>query len=185
MISDIGTTVEDGPGTALTINDSQRNGTDMNTRVLPLGNTYTGSNGSVHTPVAVHTPAPDCTPAPVRTPALVPAPVQAPVTYGNRAPVVVYQQVAPTNSSSIVALVLGLISFISSFFFLGFVGIIFGHIARSQIKARGERGNGMAVAGLWLGYLSVIFWIVFWLIYFGVIALVIGASIAAGNATVN
>lgn len=153
----------------------------MNTRVLPLGNTYTGSNGPVHAPVAAHTPAPARTPAPVHSPAL----VQAPVTYGNRAPVVVCQQVAPTNSSSIVALVLGLISFISSFFFLGFVGIIFGHIARSQIKARGERGNGMAVAGLWLGYLSVIFWVVFWLIYFGVIALMIGAAIAAGNATVS
>ncbi|WP_434591060.1 DUF4190 domain-containing protein [Brevibacterium sp. 1718] len=151
----------------------------MNTRVLPLGNTYTGSKSSVHASVAVHTPAP------VHTPAHPHALVQAPVTYGNRAPVVVYQQVAPTNSSSIVALVLGLISFISSFFFLGVVGIIFGHIARSQIKARGERGNGMAVAGLWLGYLSVIFWIVFWLLYFGVIALVIGASITAGNATVS
>lgn len=179
MISDIGTTVDDGPGTALTINDSQRNGTDMNTRVLPLGNTYTGSNGPAHAPVAVHTPAP------AHSPALVPAPVQAPVTYGNRAPVVVYQQVAPTNSSSIVALVLGLISFISSFFFLGIVGIIFGHIARWQIKSRGERGNGMAVAGLWLSYLSVLFWVAFWLIYFGVIALMIGASIAAGNATVS
>lgn len=151
----------------------------MNTRVLPLGNTYTGSNGPVHAPVAVHTPAP------VHTPAHSPALVQAPMTYGNRAPVVVYQQVAPTNSSSIVALVLGLISFISSFFFLGFVGIIFGHIARSQIKARGERGNGMAVAGLWLSYLSVLFWVAFWLLYFGVIALMIGAAITAGGGTVS
>lgn len=151
----------------------------MNTRVLPLGNTYTGSNVAVHAPVAVHTPAP------VHTPAHSPALVQAPVTYGNRAPVVVYQQVAPTNSSSIVALVLGLISFISSFFFLGFVGIIFGHIARSQIKARGERGNGMAVAGLWLSYLSVLFWVAFWLLYFGVIALMIGAAITAGGGTVS
>ena len=153
----------------------------MNTRVLPLGNTYTGSNGSVHAPVAVHSSAPVHSPAPVHAPAL----VQAPVTYGNRAPVVVYQQVAPTNSSSIVALVLGLISFISSFFFLGIVGIIFGHIARSQIKARGERGNGMAVAGLWLSYLSVLFWVAFWLIYFGVIALMIGAAITAGGGTVS
>ena len=165
----------------MTISDSQRNGTDMNTRVLPLGNTYTGSNGSVHAPVAVHSSAPVHSPAPVHAPAL----VQAPVTYGNRAPVVVYQQVAPTNSSSIVALVLGLISFISSFFFLGIVGIIFGHIARSQIKARGERGNGMAVAGLWLSYLSVLFWVAFWLIYFGVIALMIGAAITAGGGTVS
>ncbi|MDN6303744.1 MAG: DUF4190 domain-containing protein [Brachybacterium sp.] len=169
----------------MTISDSQRNGTDMNTRVLPLGNTFTGSNGSVHAPAAVHSSAPAYSPAPVRTPALVPAPVQAPVTYGNRAPVVVYQQVAPTNSSSIVALVLGLISFISSFFFLGIVGIIFGHVARSQIKSRGERGNGMAVAGLWLSYLSVLFWVGFWLVYFGFIALMIGASIAAGGGTVN
>ncbi|MGO3073051.1 MAG: DUF4190 domain-containing protein [Brevibacterium linens] len=165
----------------------------MNTRVLPLGATYTGSNGSAHAPVAVHapvaahapvavhSPAPARTPAPSHTPAL----VQAPVTYGDRAPVVVYQQVAPTNSSSIVALVLGLISFISSFFFLGIVAIIFGHIARSQIKARGERGNGMAVAGLWLSYLSVLFWVGFWLVYFGVIALVIGAAIAAGGGTVS
>ena len=165
----------------MTINDSQRNGTDMNTRVLPLGNTYTGSNGSAHAPVALHTSAPVHSPAPVHAPALVPAPM----TYGNRAPVVVYQQVAPTNSSSIVALVLGLISFISSFFFLGIVGIIFGHIARSQIKARGERGNGMAVAGLWLSYLSVLFWVAFWLIYFGVIALMIGAAITAGGGTVS
>lgn len=165
----------------MTISDSQRNGTDMNTRVLPLGNTFTGSNGSAHAPVAVHSSAPVYTPAPVRTPAL----VQAPMTYGNRSPVVVYQQVAPTNSSSIVALVLGLISFISSFFFLGIVGIIFGHVARSQIKSRGERGNGMAVAGLWLSYLSVLFWVGFWLIYFGVIALMIGAAITAGNATVS
>ena len=159
----------------------------MNTRVLPLGTTYTGSNGSAHAPAAAHAPVAVRTPAPARVPAPVhsPALVQAPVTYGNRAPVVVYQQVAPTNSSSIVALVLGLISFISSFFFLGLVGIIFGHIARSQIKARGERGNGMAVAGLWLSYLSVLFWVGFWLVYFGVIALMIGAAIAAGGGTVS
>ncbi|WP_432789515.1 DUF4190 domain-containing protein [Brevibacterium sp. K11IcPPYGO002] len=159
----------------------------MNTRVLPLGTTYTGSNGSAHAPAAAHAPVAVRTPAPARVSAPVhsPALVQAPVTYGNGAPVVVYQQVAPTNSSSIVALVLGLISFISSFFFLGIVGIIFGHVARSQIKARGERGNGMAVAGLWLSYLSVLFWVGFWLVYFGVIALMIGAAIAAGGGTVS
>ncbi|WP_169252986.1 DUF4190 domain-containing protein [Brevibacterium sp. 'Marine'] len=159
----------------------------MNTRVLPLGTTYTGSNGSAHAPAAAHAPVAVRTPAPARVSAPVhsPALVQAPVTYGNGAPVVVYQQVAPTNSSSIVALVLGLISFISSFFFLGIVGIIFGHVARSQIKSRGERGNGMAVAGLWLSYLSVLFWVGFWLVYFGVIALMVGAAIAAGGGTVS
>ena len=76
-------------------------------------------------------------------------------------------------------------NFIGNWQAVGIVGIIFGHIARSQIKARGERGNGMAVAGLWLSYLSVLFWVAFWLIYFGVIALMIGAAITAGGGTVS
>lgn len=113
------------------------------------------------------------------------AQIYRPVTYGNPAPVVVRRQMAPTNASAIVALVLTLISFVSSLFFLGFIGIIFGHIARSQIKARGERGNGMAVAALWLGYLSVLFWVVFWLLYFGVVALIIGVAVATGGGTVS
>ncbi|UVI35212.1 DUF4190 domain-containing protein [Brevibacterium spongiae] len=148
----------------------------MNTRVLPIRNTGFGSNRAP-------APAPMSAPAPVLAPA--PVPVHAPVTYGNAAPVVVYQQIAPTNSAAIVSLVLGLISFTTSMFFLGIVGIIFGHIARSQIKKRGERGNGMAVAGLWLSYVSVIFWIVFWLAYFGIIALAIGLGIAAESGAVS
>lgn len=111
--------------------------------------------------------------------------MHAPVTYGNAAPIVVCQQAPPTNTAAIVSLVLSLFSFASSVFLFGIVGIIFGHIARSQIKKRGERGNGMAVAGLWLGYLSVLFWILFWLVYFGIIALLIGVGIAAGSGTVS
>lgn len=179
----------------------------MDTRVLPIGCTYTGSNRAPATPAAraqMHTPAARAqvaapaahTPAPVHGPVSVPTPAPGigPVTYGNAAPVasygnaapvVVYRQVAPTNSSAIVALVLSVISFISSAFFLGFIAIIFGHIARRQIKRRGERGNGMAVAGLWVGYLSVIFWIVFWLVYLGIIALVMGFAIAAETGTIS
>ena len=33
------------------------------------------------------------------------------------------------------------------------LGIIFGHIARSQIRRTGERGSGLALAGLIVGYL--------------------------------
>lgn len=161
----------------------------MDTRVLPIGCTYTGSNRAPATPAArAQAAAPAAhTPAPVHGPVAVPTPAPGigPVTYGNAAPVVVYRQVAPTNSSAIVALVLSVISFISSAFFLGFIAIIFGHIARRQIKRRGERGNGMAVAGLWVGYLSMIFWIVFWLVYLGIIALVMGFAIAAETGTIS
>src|SRR5699024_9893853 len=150
----------------------------MHTRQLTIGSTYTGSNSS---PMGGTTPA-ALDPA-VLNPA-VPGPSE-PVTYGRSAPIVVCQPLAPTNSSAIAGFVISLISFVSSFFFLGFLGIIFGHVARSQIKRRGERGNGMAVAALWLGYLGVIFWILFWLAYFGVIALMVGLAVAADTGTIS
>jgi hypothetical protein len=53
-----------------------------------------------------------------------------------------------TNTFAIVALVLG--------FFGGFLAIPFGHIALSQIRRTGEAGRGIAIAGLVLGYLSLI-----------------------------
>ena len=37
-------------------------------------------------------------------------------------------------------------------------GVIMGHIARDQIRARNERGDGMALAGLVIGYLGAAFW---------------------------
>jgi hypothetical protein len=37
-------------------------------------------------------------------------------------------------------------------------GIVMGHIARDQIRARNQRGDGLAVAGLVVGYLGLAFW---------------------------
>ena len=71
-----------------------------------------------------------------------------------------YQQVVPvqpTNGLAVGALVLGILEI-----FLGFTAIpavILGHIARAQIKQTGERGDGMAVAGLVLGYLGIAGWL--------------------------
>lgn len=48
------------------------------------------------------------------------------------------------------------------------LGVIFGHVARGQIRAEGTQGNGMAVAGLVIGYcviglaLLVILLVVIW-----------------------
>ena len=175
----------------------------MHTRQLPIGSTYTGSNSSSMggtIPAAVDPAASNpAVPAPaaVRAPAVRSAQVtygpsepvtygpSEPVTYGRSAPIVVCRPLAPTNSSAIAGFVISLISFVSSLFFLGFMGIVFGHVARSQIKRRGERGNGMAVAALWLGYLGVIFWILFWLAYFGVIALMVGLAVAADTGKIS
>lgn len=55
--------------------------------------------------------------------------------------------IAPTNAFAIVAFVLGIGG--------GVLGIVFGHIALSQIERTGEAGRGLAIAGLTLGYIAV------------------------------
>jgi hypothetical protein len=51
---------------------------------------------------------------------------------------------APTNTLAILALIFA--------FLFPIAGVICGHIARSQIKRTGEGGDGLALAGLILGY---------------------------------
>lgn len=57
--------------------------------------------------------------------------------------------VGGTNALAIVALVLGI-------FGGGVLAIPVGHVALNQIRQSGESGRGLAVAGLVLGYLSLI-----------------------------
>ena len=63
-----------------------------------------------------------------------------------------------TSGKAIASLVLGICIFILGFL-SGIPAIIFGHMAKSDIKKSGGRlqGEGMALAGLILGYLSVVF----------------------------
>jgi len=75
----------------------------------------------------------------------------------------------PTNTLAIVALVLA--------FVVPLGGIICGHIARGQIKRTGEGGDGLALAGLIIGYaftgLTVLI-VVGYLIFFGIMFSTIG-----------
>lgn len=75
------------------------------------------------------------------------------------------QQQPPMNTLSIVALVGG--------FLVNIVGIVCGHIALSQIKRTGERGRGLALAGLIIGYVSLAASVI------AVISLIAFAGIAA------
>jgi hypothetical protein len=71
-----------------------------------------------------------------------------------------YPQVAPLPPTSGLA-VGSLVCGIAEFFTLGLAAIpavILGHMARAQIRQTGERGDGMAVAGLVLGYLAIAGW---------------------------
>jgi hypothetical protein len=61
----------------------------------------------------------------------------------------------PTNGMAIGSLVCSLCGFIPPATILA---VIFGHVARRQIRSTGQRGDGLAMAGLVIGYLGVAFW---------------------------
>jgi hypothetical protein len=77
-----------------------------------------------------------------------PVPPPYPVPYATAYPV------ATTNGLAVASLIAG-------FFWLGWLGsflaVVFGHVALSQIRATGGRqeGNGLAIAGLVLGYMGL------------------------------
>jgi Domain of unknown function (DUF4190) len=77
-----------------------------------------------------------------------------------------------TNGLAIASMVLGIVWI----WWIGSIlAVIFGHIALSQIKGRGEGGRGMAIAGLVLGYIGIAFFALF-------LAIGVASSIAdSGN----
>jgi hypothetical protein len=64
-----------------------------------------------------------------------------------------YQPAPRTNGFAIASLICSLVC-------INILGIIFGHVAISQINKTGEGGKGLAIAGLILGYLSLVGWII-------------------------
>jgi Domain of unknown function (DUF4190)/Domain of unknown function (DUF1707) len=75
-------------------------------------------------------------------------------------PVPVQGRPQPTNGMAVASLVCGLMQVFS----LGITAIpavILGHMARGQIRRTGERGDGMATAGLVLGWLGIAFLVLF------------------------
>ena len=81
-----------------------------------------------------------------------------------------------TNTMAIVSLVLGILSWIA-LPIVGAIGaVICGHIARGEIRRAPEayEGDGMAVAGLILGYLHLVLFVLAMMFFF----LVIGGSLA-------
>lgn len=96
-------------------------------------------------------------------------------------PTYVYQPLPPTSTLAIFALVASIFGVMSSFFLAGIAGIIMGHIARKQIPRNGERGDGIAVASLWVGYIGTAIWILFWIGYIGIAVLLFGVAMAGAG----
>ncbi len=69
------------------------------------------------------------------------------------------QTTALPQTMAIVSLVCSLVGLVGMFP-ASLIGIVFGHLALGRIRRGEESGHGMAVAGLILGYIVTIFWVV-------------------------
>lgn len=75
-------------------------------------------------------------------------------------PQVAYAAPQQTNGKAIASLILSL-------FGISILGVIFGHIASSEIRRSGGRqgGAGMATAGIVLGWLGMVGWVFYWIFF--------------------
>ena len=63
-----------------------------------------------------------------------------------------YVVVRPTNGMAIAAMVLGILWI----YWIGSIlALIFGYVARNEIRKNGQSGDGMAIAGIVLGWVGV------------------------------
>ncbi|MGC0366591.1 hypothetical protein ABH922_004575 [Rhodococcus sp. 27YEA15] len=77
----------------------------------------------------------------------------------------------PTNTLAVLALVFA--------FLFAPLGIVFGHIARNQIRKSGEDGDGLALAGLILGYIFTglgVLAVTVWIAFFGLLTAALNES---------
>jgi uncharacterized membrane protein YidH (DUF202 family) len=82
------------------------------------------------------------------------------------------QQSAPTPAPASAEKwnVLSIIAFIIVFFGFSLISIILGFIGLNQIKKTGERGRGLALWAIILGFVSIVLGIIFWIVFVAVIA---------------
>ncbi|OKH82355.1 hypothetical protein EB75_12765 [Mycobacterium sp. ST-F2] len=86
-----------------------------------------------------------------------------------------YAPVPKTNGLAIASLVCSLLGLVTCAG-TSILGVIFGHLAKSQIKQSGEEGEGMALAGLIVGYIGLAIFGLIALFYFGLIAVIVGSG---------
>ncbi|GEN81140.1 hypothetical protein AFE02nite_28740 [Actinotalea fermentans] len=70
-----------------------------------------------------------------------------------------YPAPTTTNGLAVASLVLGLVGLFLIPILASIAAVITGHIARKQVRERGEGGDGLAVGGLVTGYLGAVIWI--------------------------
>jgi ABC-type enterochelin transport system permease subunit len=86
-----------------------------------------------------------------------------------------YQPVSRTSSLAIVSLIFGVLSWCLLPFIGAIVAIVCGHLARGEIRRAAVgtliEGDGMAIAGMVLGYVHLACWALVLLVVLGVLFL--------------
>lgn len=77
---------------------------------------------------------------------------------------------------AVAALVFGILAWVACPLVGAIVAVVCGHMARSQIKVTGEGGDGLALAGLTLGYVE---WVLVALVLLSWVLLLAGQSITS------
>ena len=95
-----------------------------------------------------------------------------PPTFLAQPPVMMTAPRRPANGLAIASLVLGLMC-LPTAGTLAVPAVVCGHLARTQIRRTGEEGDGMATAGLVIGWLSIAGWAMFLLL---ITATVVGSG---------
>ncbi len=112
---------------------------------------------------------PDLFPVPETPPSLAPTPAAGPVgmppagVSPMASPGVYVAAAHPADGLAITSLVLGILSPLCFGPLTGIPAVICGHIAKKKINESGQLSTkgGMATAGLVLGYVSIIFWVLY------------------------
>lgn len=84
-----------------------------------------------------------------------------------------------TSTLAVVSLVFGILAWLVLPLIGALVAIVCGHLARSEIRRMPEgalEGNGMAIAGLSLGYLHLALALLLGLLLYGILFLSLGAA---------
>lgn len=77
------------------------------------------------------------------------------------------------NAMAIASLVLGIVGLVTmGCFVMSALAVVFGHIAKGQLRRGQGTGDGMATAGLVMGYIGAGIGLVIWVIYIVAIAVV-------------
>ena len=91
-----------------------------------------------------------------------------------------YAPARPNNSLALVSLLCGIGGWTILPFIASIVAVVTGHMARRQIRETGEGGDGMAVAGLILGYIVIGGGLIFLVFFLAMGLSIFGAAASAG-----